>query len=183
MNTGEFWHIIDKVHVESGGDMDQKCALLKQSLLDLDDQQLRDFINHFDSADAAGYTWQLWGAAYVMHGGCSDDAFDDFRATLISHGREVYERALTDPESLADLTYEDEEAICYEGFQYVPHEAAKEKLGDLPQRTVARPKDPAGQEWEEDSVEQLYPRLAAKYSGAPFPRSKSIPKKPWWRFW
>lgn len=183
MNTDEFWYIIDQVHVESGGDMDRKCALLKKRLLDLDGQQLRDFINHFDSADAAGYTWQLWGAAYVMHGGCSDDAFNDFRATLISHGREVYERALADPESLAELTFQSEEAICYEGFQYVTHEAAKEKHGGLPLRTVAHPKDPTGQEWEEDTVEQLYPRLAAKYSGASNPYSGATPKKPWWRFW
>ena len=183
MNTNEFWHIIDQVHVESGGDMDRKCALLKNRLLDLDGQQLIDFRSHFDSADAAGYTWELWGAAYVMHGGCSDDAFDDFRATLISHGREVYERALSDPESLAELTFEDEEAICHEGFQYVAHEVAEQKLGEHPQRAVSHPKEPTGQEWDEDSVEQLYPRLAAKYSRGFNPYNASTPKKPWWRFW
>jgi hypothetical protein len=25
------------------------------------------------------YTWDLWGAAYVIHGGCSDDGFEYFR--------------------------------------------------------------------------------------------------------
>ncbi|MFN0127789.1 MAG: DUF4240 domain-containing protein [Verrucomicrobiales bacterium] len=39
--------------------------------------------------------------------GWSDDDFNDFRATLISHCREIYERALSDPESLAELTFDD----------------------------------------------------------------------------
>jgi hypothetical protein len=69
------------------------------------------FCNHFDSADVGAYTRSLWGAAYVMHGGCSDDSFSDFRATLISHGRTIYDAALADTESLADLNFGNEENI------------------------------------------------------------------------
>lgn len=49
------------------------------------------------------YTWDLWGAAYVVHGGCSDDGFEYFRRWLVSRGRDVYEAALADPDSLAQL--------------------------------------------------------------------------------
>jgi len=100
MNADEFWQIIDSVHSASGGDMDRKCELLRERLRGLGDQDLRDFINHFDRADNKAYSRPLWGAAYVMHGGCGDDSFSDFRATSISQGRKTYEAALADPESL-----------------------------------------------------------------------------------
>ncbi len=36
---------------------------------------------------AAAYTNALWGAAYVMNGGCSDDGFEYFRNWLLLQGR------------------------------------------------------------------------------------------------
>jgi Protein of unknown function (DUF4240) len=44
----------------------------------------------FDLAAALGaesYDWNLWGAVYLMQGGCSDDAFDYFRGWLVMQGR------------------------------------------------------------------------------------------------
>jgi hypothetical protein len=52
---------------------------------------------------ARSYVAQLWAAAFVINGGCSDDGFEYFRGWLITRGREVFERALADPDSLADL--------------------------------------------------------------------------------
>ncbi len=183
MNRDEFWQIIDSVHNESEGDMNRKCDLLKNRLNRLNEQDLRDFINHFDSVDADAYTWPLWGAAYVMHGGCSDDAFSDFRATLISHGRKIYETALADPESLADLDFTNEEDICYEGFQYVKNDVAEEKLGEIPAIDMSFPDEPSGEVWDEENVRPLYPRLSAKYSFSDIGYSGGEYKKPWWKFW
>jgi|SRR5262245_54514525 len=49
------------------------------------------------------YSWSLWGAAYVIHGGCSNDGFEYFRLWLVSRGRNGYERAPAEPDSLAEL--------------------------------------------------------------------------------
>jgi len=49
------------------------------------------------------YSFDLWGAAYLANGGCSDDGFHYFRCWLVSSGREVFENALADPDSLADV--------------------------------------------------------------------------------
>jgi hypothetical protein len=51
---------------------------------------------------AASYRTDLWAAAYLINGGCSDDGFDYFRGWLITQGAEVFHRALADPDSLAD---------------------------------------------------------------------------------
>lgn len=183
MNTDEFWQTIDTVHDESGGDMKRKCELLKQQLSRLSEEDIRQFIDHFDSADALAYSWPLWGAAYVIHGGCSDDAFSDFRATLISQGRRIYHAVLADPESLAELEVEDEEDLFYEGYQYVKNEVAEEKLGRIPERRVPFPDQPAGEEWDEDGVNSRYPRLAAKYGASATGEAGSNDKKPWWKLW
>ncbi|MDX3524851.1 MULTISPECIES: DUF4240 domain-containing protein [Streptomyces] len=52
---------------------------------------------------AESYTNPLWAAAYTANGGCSDDGFDYFRGWLIAQGREVFERAVADPDALAEL--------------------------------------------------------------------------------
>lgn len=183
MNKDEFWQIVDSVHYESDGDMDRKCELLSRHLGGLNEQDLMDFINHFDSADAGAYTWPLWGAAYVMHGGCSDDSFSDFRATLISHGRKIYEAALADPESLADLHFRDAQDICYEGYQYVKNAVVEEKFGEIPKRSKPLPDEPSGEAWDEDTVDDLYPRLSAKYSFTDDGERGGEPQRPWWKFW
>jgi hypothetical protein len=163
--------------------VDRKCELLKNRLAKLNSQDLRDFISYFDSADAGAHTWPLWGAVYVMQGGCSDDSFSDFRATLISHGRKIYEAALADPESLVDLDFEDEEDICYEGFQYVKNDIAEQKLGDVPDRDIPFPDEPTGEKWDEENVNKLYPCLCAKYSFFDIGGGRVDNKKPWWKFW
>src|SRR5579872_1404459 len=108
MGTDEFWKIIDRVHAARPDDMDAKCEGLRAELQNLSKVDLRAFIEHFDDADARAYDWNLWGAAYLIQGGCSDDSFSDFRASLISMGRKYYERALADPDSLADVECDEE---------------------------------------------------------------------------
>lgn len=45
------------------------------------------------------YRWDVWAAAYLIGGGCSDDSFMDFRAGLIAQGRDWYQKAAASPAS------------------------------------------------------------------------------------
>ena len=162
MNNDDFWNIIDRVHAGSPDDMDAKCEALRKELRELDETELKSFIGHFDDANERAYDWKLWAAAYVIAGGCSDDSFSDFRATLISMGRKFYESALADPDSLADTNY-DEEFAYYEGYQYIKNDVAKELLGAIPKRSTPFPSEPAGTSWEEDELPDLLPKLSKKF--------------------
>jgi hypothetical protein len=162
MHKDDFWKIIDRVHAKSPKDMDAKCEGLRAELMKLSDDDLRSFSEHFDDADARAYDWKLWGAAYVIQGGCSDDAFSDFRATLISMGRKFYERALADPDSLANVDYNEESAF-YEGHQYVKTEVAEERLGEIPERARTFSKEPGGVSWEDADLPKLLPKLSGKF--------------------
>ena len=53
------------------------------------------------------YSWDLWGAAYLLMGGCSDDCFTDFRSWIVAQGQAYFEAVRSDPQALADGRLED----------------------------------------------------------------------------
>ncbi|WP_034276485.1 DUF4240 domain-containing protein [Actinospica robiniae] len=105
MEHAKFWALIDDARREVGeprgteavasqaaailaGCPEQEIVAAQQSLWDLMTES---------------YTTRLWGAAYEINGGRSDDLFDYFRGWLIVQGRATYERVVSDPDSLADV--------------------------------------------------------------------------------
>ncbi|TYB52801.1 DUF4240 domain-containing protein, partial [Nonomuraea sp. PA05] len=117
----------------------------------------------------AAHRADLWGAAYLINGGCSDDGFEYFRCWLVGQGREVYEAALDDPDSLAEygpvrgcVLDGSDECEC-EPFMYAPERAHMRVTGhELPEGTGAHPE--LGGMWDFDDVGEMsrrYPRLSA----------------------
>ena len=143
--------------------MDAKCELLDKTLRQLSLDEVRSFEEQFTEHLYRAYVWELWAAAYIIGHGCSDDSFWDFRSTLISHGQAVFEKALADPESLADIGYAAQSAH-YEGYQYVPSKVYRDMSGgERVPRLRSHPNKPSGQDWDEAKVAELYPKLAKKY--------------------
>jgi hypothetical protein len=64
----------------------------------------------------------LWAAAYLIRGGCSDDGFLYFRCWLISRGRQVFESALADPDTLVEVI-DPEGCYDFELILEAPHDA------------------------------------------------------------
>jgi Protein of unknown function (DUF4240) len=129
MDEEAFWSIIEQAKAEAGDDPDDQLELIKISLSELPDEDILEFERLFYALDARAFRADLWGAAYVINGGCSEDAFDYFRAWLIGQGREVYENALANPDSLADLVDEDSD-VEFEFLLYAAIEAYEEKTGE-----------------------------------------------------
>ncbi|TQE38472.1 DUF4240 domain-containing protein [Streptomyces ipomoeae] len=118
MDASDFWNIVDEARRttassmgddsptgEGAGDADWGAVAERASALlaarpvveiVAAQQVLWDLL-------AESYRAPLWAAAYTINGGCSDDGFDYFRGWLILQGREVFERAVADPDSLAEL--------------------------------------------------------------------------------
>jgi len=106
MDRSQFWKIIDASRQEPGGDLDAQVEALREQLQALPPEQVVQFQEFFDEYHARAYRWDLWGAAYILGGGCSDDGFLDFRAWLISKGERAYEDALQDPDGLVRVVKE-----------------------------------------------------------------------------
>jgi len=164
MSHDDFWNLIETVHEAAPADMDAKCEELTRQLKKYTPEDVAEFDRLFREHMVEAYHWDLWGAAYIIGGGCSDDGFMDFRATLISLGRNTFEQALADPETLAELDIEDADDFFFEGFQYIASQVYEEITGKtLPARTENE-EDVAGDEWDEDTVDVLFPALARKFS-------------------
>lgn len=162
MDEPKFWEIVDAVHARSGGDMDRKCEAIRDAISALPGHEASAFAAIFDAKMDEAYAWALWGAAYVIHGGCSDDAFTDFRASLISRGQAPFARAIANPDALAAEDF-DEEAWFHEGYQYAVADGVRRAVGTVPARASPHPAQPAGQAWDEEEVYGLYPKLAEKF--------------------
>jgi hypothetical protein len=163
MTLEKFWEIIQRVHRKSGADIDKRFEIFEAELEKLPLEGVQSFDVHFTQCLDRAYTHELWGAAYVIGGGCSDDGFWDFRSTLITCGRDIFERALKNPDSLADLDRDLGENLQVEGIQYIAGTVAEHLGGDLLDRAQPHPKEPSGNRWDEADVARLYPKLAKKY--------------------
>ena len=128
-------------------------------------EQIASFNATFVSKNLELYTWDLWGAAYVLVGGCSDDCFEYFRNWVVGQGRHYYNAVKRNPLSLADgrLTSDDEighaESLAYTGQDaYLRSSGGRDLYEDYPESpsTIAG-REPAGTAWDEDDVERLYP--------------------------
>src|SRR4051812_27947969 len=108
-----FWQLIADTRSAADNDTGRQSELLKVRLRQLSPQARAEFARIRRRLDRRAYTWRLWGAAQMIEDGCSDDCFRDFRAYLISLGRDPYERALADPDSLASVA-EDRETGNWE---------------------------------------------------------------------
>jgi hypothetical protein len=166
MDENRFWDIIDSASAEANGSRDRQLEELERLLATFSPDDVYAFQQLFKSFVRRAYTWELWGAAYVIHGGCSDANFDYFRSWLISRGRERYERSMRDPDSLAELAL-DPDGIFFESFAYVARRVYESKAGHrMPLNPSPRAAQPSGVEWDDDpqTLSRLYPRLSARYS-------------------
>jgi Protein of unknown function (DUF4240) len=161
-----FWGLIEDTRAAASNDTGRQSELLEERLSQLPPQQIVDFARLRHRLDERAYTWDLWGAAYVIEDGCSDDCFRDFRAYLISLGRGTYERALRDPDSLASVV-EDAEEGDWENADNVAPDAYESATGeDIPVDDSDLSGDPRGEPWDDEDQDALvarYPALAERF--------------------
>ena len=97
-----------------------------------------------------------------IQAGASDDGFEYFRGWLLTRGRAHFERALGDAPAAVAGAPRWGDLEC-EAVLEVPHEAYERVARrPLPPSTVAWPRAPAGKQWTEETIEQVYPGLTAR---------------------
>ncbi|MGW1995234.1 DUF4240 domain-containing protein [Embleya sp. NPDC001921] len=132
METNEFWQVIDTVR-SVGTDNQPFAERLVDALAARTPSDVFAYERRFTELHDAAYRWDLWAAAYLIAGGCSDDSFIDFRAGLIAQGQDWYEKALANPDNLAEHPVlaspegtDAEEVLFYEEVTYAaPHAFAR----------------------------------------------------------
>src|SRR4051812_39120992 len=156
MDDKRFWDLI-AFACPHGDDPDLEVEWydnLVEQLMTLPPVEIVRFDRWFDDKVDALYTRDLWNAADLVNYGSSDDGFYYFRCWLVGMGRRVYEAALRDPDSLADVT--DPQRDDHEAEIYSVARDAWELLGLAPDdfdrayRALGRRKKPrlAGSHWD-----------------------------------
>jgi Protein of unknown function (DUF4240) len=176
MRTDDFWAVIARATADRPESPDDVAKRAVAELATRDPEEIVAWRRHLDKVMAASGTEDLWAAAYLINGGCSDDGFDHFRGWLIAHGREVLARAVAEPDSLADLpavrraaatgaVFEAEEVLSIAERAY-----AQATGGELPPSEVPWSKPDAAELWDFDDEEEMgrrLPRLAGLFLEPP----------------
>ncbi len=166
MDRPAFWGLIDSTRAEAGDDTERQSELLEERLSKLPPAQIVRFQQIRRQMDERAYTWDIWGAAYVIDDGCSDDCFRDFRAYLISLGPRAFAAALRDPDSLAPVVRDAENGDWENADDVAPDAYQTATSDDFPADSSDLSGSPRGEPWDDESQESLvqrYPALAARF--------------------
>ncbi|MEU8773534.1 DUF4240 domain-containing protein [Streptomyces sp. NPDC048606] len=96
-----FWQLIDAARAGSASSERPFADVLSDLLAARSRREIVAYERTFGQVRSTLYRWDVWAAAYVIGGGCSDDAFMDFGAGVIALGRTGYDEVLASPDSLA----------------------------------------------------------------------------------
>jgi hypothetical protein len=176
----DFWQLIAQARVQANQDPYEVCNQITELLLARPSADSLQFQRIFERLHNVSYRADLWGAAYLMNGGCSDDGFDYFRGWLIAQGKEVFEAALANPDSLihaigdadeADFGFEDEDILNLGRRAWLQQTGSDDAAFDQAHGPYARLPQLGEFEWSGDDGDiderkgkQLYPRLWARFN-------------------
>lgn len=157
MSEAVFWELIAKAgeHAETVAEqIDALAALLEP----FKPSEIKRFILLLREKLELAYRWDIWALAYIAQDGCSDDAFEAFRAWLVLQGQNVYETALKDVRRV--LSHIPDGLISQADGLLAAVELAYENRAGEPMKPT-RPKRVkiGGREWREEEVEKRYPEI------------------------
>lgn len=165
MNQEEFWNIVAEACRTDPRKSEEWDGQLRVVLSTRSPDEIIEWDRIFEWLAAQAYTVDLWGAAYIINGGASDDGFYYFRCWLICMGQKVYEAAILNPDSLADVVVPgiDAEAETYaaahRAWMTVTGRPDTDPYPAHVERAALR-----GEVWDfddEEEVQRRLPRLAA----------------------
>jgi hypothetical protein len=123
-----YWQIVQE-SLNNSGTQDGQQEYLVRRIQKLNPKDIVGFRLRTDKLLYDTYNSEMWCAAYIMNGGCSDDSFEYFRNWVVSKGKDVYYMAKQNPDTLIEQVDKDAEYYDFEDFWYVALVAFKNKTG------------------------------------------------------
>ncbi|MDX1994631.1 MAG: DUF4240 domain-containing protein [bacterium] len=165
----DFWDFVKTRREATKDNPDQFAERLIDELVSLGLQQVLDFFQWFESLLDRANTYELWDAVDIIECGASESTFLDFREWLILQSQEVYEKALADPEWLADYVQLDT-IFTDQGLGGVAYYAYERIMGHYMHPTlqgintgVKGVKMPYTDETRDAVLKARHPKLYAKF--------------------
>ncbi|MFF4867831.1 DUF4240 domain-containing protein [Streptomyces sp. NPDC000961] len=177
MDIDRFWQVIETARSSSATSGKPLDEVLVSLLAVRPPEEILEYAARFDEVRDGLYRWDVWAAAYLIGGGCSDDSFTDFRAGVIALGRAWYERTAAEPDSLAEhpavveaVSAHRDEALFHEDMNYVaggafelltgdPDAFYEARAGYKPADEHVRAEADMGEDFDFDDAEEMHRRL------------------------
>jgi hypothetical protein len=164
-----WWDFIERSRKDAE-DLDEQSQNLLELLTDeLSAEEILEFDNFVQERLRDAFRGDLWGIAYLMNGGCSDDGFDYFCGWLVAKGRKHYEAALDNPENAAKGVDPEGEPFECEDLWYVASRAWQAKTGkelaDYEKVATNVQRSLKGELFDEETIYDDYPKIAKKFGG------------------
>jgi hypothetical protein len=169
MNEKQFWDILNAARRRRGDNPDFHCKkwfnALKKELAKLPPDEILLFRKYFDERAWTADTVDLMGANILINAG-SDSDYHYFRVWLVGMGKEVYEKALADADSLADVL--DGQGPVGAALDGAARDAWEEKTGrtrfdefgdELQKLNIQRLQEDQGEDWDVEDDDELHRRL------------------------
>lgn len=154
MDDDVFWTLINESRSEAEG-IEEIVDILRDKLERMRASEIRKFQKQLYQKLADLADWDLWALAYIVRGGCSDDAFEYFRAWVVLQGKDYFDLAVKDVASFA-REFDWSEDPQAEDLLYIASEAYENiKLEPMPYITRAKEKM-RGMEWIETDLSDRY---------------------------
>lgn len=97
MSSEDFWTLI-----ESTKNTESQVASLTEELKLLTPEEIIQFEKSFNEFCYMCHVPDLWAAAYITMGGCSDENFQHFKYWIIAQGSDVFYEVIKNPDSLSE---------------------------------------------------------------------------------
>lgn len=163
MTEDMFWEIIEAA-AQDDATADEQVAALTEQIARFKATQIKAFHKLLWQAMDTANHHDLWAMAFLVQDGCSDDAFEGFRAWLILQGRAAFDFALNDPAAFV-RTVPVSANNAAEALLQAPaiaHEWRSGKALKPAKRPISKVK---GEPWEEDDLPDRYPGLVSEIAG------------------
>ena len=157
-----FWDVIETARSESESVAEQ-IDHLTSHLTQFKAADIRRFDKLLHAKMLQAYHWDLWALAFVAQDGCSDDAFEAFRAWLILQKRECFELALQDIRLVVDRVPAGLETQA-DGLLSAATIAYEVRAGKPPMPLKTPALKLQGEPWEEEDLDRRYPELCRYYT-------------------
>ena len=184
MDIKKFWQIIEKANKNTNHDITLVNENVFEQLVQLENPDIVIWKQIFDEYYSHTNGNQMHVAFYIIEGNFSEEAFDSYRAGLISSGEKIYLQTLENPDSLVAHDFVDDGTLFNTAFLHVAEYAYLQKNGvtekkfdDLVANTIISgtlKKEifdsiefsyKMDKEWEDDesSLMKLCPKLFAEF--------------------
>ncbi len=124
--------------------------------------QIKNFQKILDQKLDQLNRWDVWALAYLAQDGCSDDAFEAFRAWVVLQGSPVYEKVLADVYAAVSLVPGGAGTSC-ESLLQCGRIAYERREGKCLKGPSALKTKVRGTPWKEESVAREFPEIARHY--------------------